>query len=245
MKAMTPGMQERNLEELFFHEILYNGAKNVAYGSICASGDNATILHYVENNNNCKAGDLVLIDAGCEYQYYASDITRTFPVNGKFSEIQKRIYKIVLEAQKMAIKLCTIGNTWENVNKVTIKSLTQGLVSLGILSGDLEDLIKDEKYNPYFMHSFGHSLGLDTHDPSSLRIVKDGKKIYPPFEAGLVITVEPGLYFSSTLDNIPEEFKGIGIRIEDDVLITESGPIVLTEKVPKEIKDIEDLMKKN
>jgi Xaa-Pro aminopeptidase len=242
MKYITPNMPEIDLQHLFSHEFRSKGATGEAYNSIIASGDNATILHYVKNNSVCKDGDLILIDAGCEFQYYASDITRTYPVNGKFTEFQKKIYNIVLEAQKIAINLCQAGNTWDQINKATIKSLTEGLVTLGILKGNTEKLIDEEKYKPFFMHSFGHSLGLDTHDPSNLRIVEDGEKKYYELRPGTIITVEPGLYFSSTLEKIPEEFKGIGVRIEDDVLITENGPVILTESVPKEVDEIELLM---
>lgn len=247
MKSISPNIMEYEIQDIVNHFFKSQGASGPAYNSICASGDNANILHYVRNNDKCKDGDLFLLDAGCEYRYYASDITRTFPVNGKFTDVQKKIYSIVLNANKIAIEHCIVGKTWDEINDVTIKIITRGLVNLGVLNGDvgIDKLIEEKKYKPYYIHTFGHSLGLDTHDISNFETIENGKLISTKIQAGTVLTVEPGLYFSSILKDIPEELKGIGIRIEDDILFTNEGPVNLTTSVPKEIEEIEALMKKN
>jgi Xaa-Pro aminopeptidase len=241
MKFIKPGMFEFELENCVNSYFRSQGANGPAYGSICASGENATILHYVENSSVCKDGELLLIDAACEYNYYSSDITRTFPVNGKFTDLQRKIYNIVLKAEKEAINSCTVGNTYSNVHKQTIKIITEGLIELGILQGEVSKLIEEKKYMPYFMHGTGHSLGLDTHDVGRRKIMKGSEYVDRTFEPGMITTIEPGLYFGA-IDGLADEFRGIGVRIEDDILITKDGPVILTDTVPREISEIEELM---
>ncbi len=242
MKSIKPSMKEYEIENVVNSYFRSQGAEGPAYPSICATGDNATILHYITNREECKDGELFLLDAAAEYKYYSSDITRTFPVNGKFSELQKKVYEVVLKAEKEAIKMCKIGNTNKQINDQTIKILTEGLVELKILKGDVTKLIEEKKYTPYYMHGVGHNLGLDTHDVGPKKVFKGTKFVDKEYEPGMITTIEPGLYFSSTIEGLPEEFKGIGVRIEDDVLITENEPVVLTANVPKEISEIESLM---
>lgn len=242
MKFIKPSVKEYEIENVVNSHFRGEGGEGPAYSSICATGDNATTLHYVSNKDVCKDGELFLIDAAAEYKYYSSDITRTFPVNGKFTELQKKVYNIVLKAEKESIKACIVGNTNKMINDLTIKILTEGLVELGALTGEVDQLIADEKYKPFYMHGVGHFLGLDTHDVGPRKVINGEEFIDKTYEAGMVTTIEPGLYFSSRLEGIPEELKGIGVRIEDDVLITKEGPVVLTDSVPKEISEIEELM---
>ena len=244
MKFIKPSVNEYEIENVVNSYFRGQGANGPAYPSICATGDNATTLHYMANSEKCHQGQLFLLDAGCEYNFYSADITRTFPVNGKFTALQKRIYEIVLIAQKEGIKACTVGSTYQNVHNLTIKILTEGLIELGILEGDIEKLIEEKKYLPYYPHGTGHWLGLDTHDVGGRKEMIQNEFIDIKFVPGMIMTIEPGLYFSRNLEGIPEEFKGTGVRIEDDVLITESGPVVLSSKVPKEISEIEMLMVK-
>ena len=241
MKFIKPTVKEYEIENVVNSYFRGQGGEGPAYSSICATGDNATVLHYITNRDECKDGELFLLDAAAEYKYYSSDITRTFPVNGKFTDLQKKIYEIVLKAEKESIKACVVGNTNKKINDQTIKILTEGLVELGILSGDVSKLIEEKKYEPFYMHGVGHYLGLDTHDVGPRKVMEDKKFIDKKYEPGMITTIEPGLYFSSKLD-IPTEFKGIGVRIEDDILITENGPVVLSDGVPKEIFEIEELM---
>jgi Xaa-Pro aminopeptidase len=195
----------------------------------------------VDNRHQLRDGDLVLIDAGCEYAGYASDITRTFPVNGCFSPPQRELYELVLSAQKAAIKKAVPGNRWDEPHKAAVRTLTRGLVELGILEGTAKDvprLVKEEKYKPFYMHRTGHWLGMDVHDVGEYRV--DGK--WRRLKPGMVLTVEPGLYIPGNREEVPGQYRNIGIRIEDDVVITENGNEVLSAEAPKGVEDIEAWM---
>ncbi|MCH7337434.1 Xaa-Pro aminopeptidase [Acinetobacter sp. NIPH 2699] len=237
MQTVKPEMMEYALEA----ELNYIFGKNgcvPAYNSIVGGGENACILHYVENNKPLKDGDLVLIDAACEYECYASDITRTFPVNGKFSREQKALYNIVLDAQLAAIDATRIGNNYKYPHEVAVKILTQGLVDLGLLNGDVEELVESEAFRQFFMHGTGHWLGMDVHDVGAYKIGEDWRA----YEAGMVVTVEPGLYVAPDDETVDAKWRGIGIRIEDDIVVTENGPLVLTKNVVKTVEEIESLV---
>lgn len=236
MQTTRPNRFEYEIESDILHEFNRHCARFPSYNSIVAGGNNACILHYTENDQPLKDGDLVLIDAGCEFVMYAGDITRTFPVNGKFSQPQREIYELVLKAQKCAIELLVPGNSIKQANDEVIRIKTQGLVDLGILQGDVETLIEQQAYRQFYMHGLGHWLGLDVHDVGSYG--QDKQRI---LEIGMVITVEPGIYISEDAD-VPEQYKGIGVRIEDNLLMTEYGNKILTAAAPKEIEDIENLM---
>lgn len=219
-----------------------NGAVSPAYPSIVASGENACILHYIENKKQLQENDLLLIDAGCCYEYYNSDITRTFPVSGKFTGEQKAIYEIVLEAQLKAIAEVKPGNTYNQFHDTAVRVLVEGLLDLGILQGDIEEIIKEEKYKPYYMHRTGHWLGLDVHDVGGYKL---GEEHWQTLQPGNILTVEPGLYLSPHAKpvegqpELPERWRGIGVRIEDDVLVTPDGNEVLSAGVPKSIDEME------
>ena len=237
MQSVKPEMMEYALEA----ELNYIFGKNgcvPAYNSIVGGGENACILHYVENNKPLKDGDLVLIDAACEYEFYASDITRTFPVNGKFSPEQKALYNIVLDAQLAAIDATRIGNHYKYPHEVAVKILTQGLVDLGLLSGNVNELVESEAFRQFFMHGTGHWLGMDVHDVGAYKHGEDWRA----YEAGMVVTVEPGLYVAPDDETVEAKWRGIGIRIEDDIVVTENGPLVLTKNVVKTVEEIERLM---
>ena len=236
MQTTRPNRFEYEIESDILHEFNRHCARFPSYNSIVAGGNNACILHYTENDRPLNDGDLVLIDAGCEFAMYAGDITRTFPVNGKFSQPQREIYDLVLKAQKRAIKLLVPGNSIKQANDEVIRIKTQGLVDLGILKGDVDTLIEQQAYRQFYMHGLGHWLGLDVHDVGSYG--QDKQRI---LEIGMVITVEPGIYISEDAD-VPEQYKGIGVRIEDNLLMTEYGNKILTAAAPKEIADIENLM---
>lgn len=236
MQTTRPNRFEYEIESDILHEFNRHCARFPSYNSIVAGGNNACILHYTENDRPLNDGDLVLIDAGCEFAMYAGDITRTFPVNGKFSQPQREIYELVLKAQKRAIELLVPGNSIKQVNDEVIRIKTQGLVDLGILKGDVDTLIEQQVYRQFYMHGLGHWLGLDVHDVGSYG--QDKQRI---LEIGMVITVEPGIYISEDAD-VPEQYKGIGVRIEDNLLMTEYGNKILTAAAPKEIADIENLM---
>lgn len=233
MRSCKPSMYEYQLEAEILHEFVWQGARSPSYNTIVGAGNNGCILHYENNSALLKDGDLVLIDAGCEYQYYAGDITRTFPINGQFSQAQRDIYNIVLAAQYQAIDLLKPGTSIMEVNDHVVKTMVTGLVKLGIMQGDVDSLIADKAYTAFYMHGLGHWLGIDVHDVGSGR-----DRILEP---GMVLTVEPGLYINQNAD-VPECYKGIGIRIEDNILITTSGNEVLTSDVPKEPEQIEKLM---
>ena len=239
MQVCRPGLHEYQIEAELVHEFMHGGSRHVAYPSIVAGGENACVLHYVTNSEPLRDGDLLLIDAGAEFEYYASDITRTFPVNGRFSKAQKELYEVVLAAQKAAIDKVRAGNHWNEPHEAAVEVLVQGLVDLGILKGKVSALIDGSKFSPYYPHRTGHWLGLDVHDVGDYKI--DGE--WRVLEPGMMMTVEPGLYIPSGEKKVARKWWGIGIRIEDDVLVTKSDPKVLTCGVPKEIDQIEALMR--
>ncbi|NNH34909.1 Xaa-Pro aminopeptidase [Acinetobacter sp. NIPH 2377] len=239
MQTVRPGMMEYALEA----EINYIFGKNgcvPAYNSIVGGGANGCILHYVENDKELNDGDLVLIDAACEYQLYASDITRTFPVNGKFSPEQKALYELVLKAQLAAIDAVRVGNSYKEPHYVAVRIMVEGLLELGLMQGNIEEIIRTESFRQFYMHGTGHWLGMDVHDVGLYKI--DGE--WRAYEEGMVVTVEPGLYIAPDDETVDAKWRGIGIRIEDDVVATANGPCVLTKNVVKTVEDIETLMAK-
>jgi Xaa-Pro aminopeptidase len=238
MRAARPGLYEYQLQAELEHAFASEGARHPAYGSIVGGGANACVLHYVENSASLQDGDLVLIDAGCEYQHYAADITRTFPVNGKFSAPQQALYEVVLAAQLAAIAAVRPGNHWDEPHKATVRVITEGLVELGLLKGKVDDLIAGNAYTQFYMHRAGHWLGMDVHDVGDYKIEGEWRTLEP----GMVMTVEPGIYVAPDNRKVAKKWRGIGIRIEDDVAITRKGPEVLTAGVPKTVADIEHLM---
>ncbi len=240
MAQCQPGMMEYELEALLHYTFRRNGGNDAgwSYPSIVAGGDNANILHYNTNHMAMNDGELVLIDAGAEYQFYAADITRTFPVNGKFSPEQKALYNVVLDAQYAAIDAVRPGNHWNHPHEAALSVLPQGLIDLGLLSCSLDDAIASEAYKPFFMHRTGHWLGLDVHDVGDYKVGDAWRQLEP----GMALTVEPGLYIAPDNENVEEKWRGIGIRIEDDVVVTKDGCRVLTDAVPKTVADIEALM---
>ena len=238
MRAARPGMKEYEVEAVIEFVFRRNGASAPAYTSIVGTGANATILHYVNNNAELKDGDLLLVDAGAEYQGYASDITRTFPVNGRFTPAQRDIYNLVLDAQVQCVRMVRPGVTMEEMHQHAIRVLTEGMARLGLLEGDPDKLIEEEKYKQFYMHRLGHYLGMDVHDVG--RYMVDGE--YRPVQPGMVMTVEPGLYIAPDAANVPDKYRGIGVRIEDDVLVTPDGFRVLTSEAPKQVEEIEALM---
>ena len=240
MESVKPGMWEYQLQTIIEHYFIMNGAKRAGYPTIVGSGENATILHYTENNHQIKDGDLVLIDAGAEYMYYNSDITRTFPANGEFSNPQKELYELVYKAQQEAFKEVKPGSSLISVHNVATKVLVEGMIELGLLEGTVHENIDNETYKEYYMHGTGHWLGIDVHD-AGRRKYPDGSPV--PLEPGMIFTVEPGIYVSPDSD-APEKYKGIGIRIEDDVLVTKDGLEILTTKVPSKLEKIEELIQK-
>ncbi|MDR2214145.1 MAG: Xaa-Pro aminopeptidase [Pseudomonadales bacterium] len=238
MQVARPGMYEYEVEAEFMHEFFRCGCRAPAYTSIVAGGANACILHYIDNDQELRDGDLLLIDAGCEFQHYASDITRTFPVNGKFNPEQKAIYELVLKAQLAAIEQVKPGNAWNLPHDTTVRVITAGLVELGLLQGDVDDLIQNGAYRDFYMHRAGHWLGMDVHDVGDYKI--DGH--WRELEPGMVLTVEPGIYISANNTKVEARWRGIGVRIEDDVAVTRNGYEVLTAALPKTVSDIESLM---
>ncbi len=250
MTLCHPGVSECDLEAAFVHACAQRGGRFQAYAPIVAGGANACVLHYVDNGARLRDGDLVLIDAGCEYQGYASDITRTFPVNGRFSPPQRELYELVLEAQQAAIRKAVPGNRWNDPHDAAVRTLTRGLVRLGILPGGkgaTSRLIKAEKYKPFYMHRTGHWLGMDVHDVGDYKVADQWRLLEP----GMVLTVEPGLYIPDCVPAaegeqahlIPEPYRRIGIRIEDDILITETGNEILSADAPKTVAEIEAMMR--
>lgn len=236
MKQTRPNRYEWEIEGEIQYEYSRFGARFPAYNHIVAGGDNACILHYNENNAVLKAGELLLIDSGAEFDYYAGDITRTIPISGRFNEAQRDIYQLVLDAQKVALKLLTPNSSIKQANDKVVAILVEGLVKLGILQGSVHELIAQNAHKRFYMHGLGHWLGLDVHDVGDYGEERDRK-----LEIGMVLTVEPGLYLGVEED-IPEKYRGIGVRIEDNVLITEYGNKILTGAAPKEIADIEAIM---
>ena len=237
MKSIQPGDNEQAVEAKFLYEFGRKGGRFPAYTPIIAGGENACVLHYIENDKDLSGSDLLLVDAGCEYKMYASDITRTFPVGGKFSSEQLAIYNVVLKANEAASAAVKTGNSIMEPQLISEKIITEGLVELGILEGDVEILHQEGAFKDFYMHKIGHWLGLDVHDVGDY--VEDGD--YMKFKPGMITTIEPGIYISSTMD-VDEKWKGIGVRIEDDILVTESGNINLTAKVPSKPEEIEALM---
>jgi len=238
MQVVRPGMREYQLEAELMQIFMAAGSRWPAYPSIVGAGDNGCILHYTRNDDEIKDGDLVLIDAGCELDYYASDITRTFPANGRFTEPQRKLYQLVLDAQYAAIEATKPGNHWNQPHEAAVKVLTEGLVQYGLLEGNVDELIESLAYRQFYMHKTGHWLGMDVHDVGEYRVDGEWRELEP----GHVLTIEPGLYIAPDDDTVDEQWRGIGIRIEDDVVVTEDGCDILTRDVVKEIADIEALM---
>ncbi|MGM0575670.1 MAG: aminopeptidase P N-terminal domain-containing protein [Myxococcota bacterium] len=240
MRAVRPGMSELALMGVLEGAFRQYGSPRNGYASIVAGGANATILHYTENDQIIDDGDLVLIDAGAEYDYYTADITRTFPANGRFTGPQRAVYEVVLKAQLASIEASVSGATMDDVHDVSVRILTEGMVDLGLLEGDVDALIEEEAHKKYYMHRTGHWIGMDVHDVGAYREADGGSRVLEP---GMAMTIEPGLYVPEDDEDAPGELRGIGVRIEDDVLITERAPRVLTEACPKAVDDVEALVR--
>lgn len=238
MKTCRVGLNEFQLEATIQSYCMSQGARFQAYTPIVAAGANACILHYIENDQPISDGDLVLIDAGCELDNYASDITRTFPANGRFSPEQRAIYDLVLQANKQCIEAVKPGMNWDALHQLSVHILTEGLVTLGLLSGDLDSLIESGAYRRFYMHRIGHWLGMDVHDVGAYRVEGEWRHLEP----GMITTIEPGIYIAPDDHTVEARWRGIGVRIEDDVLVTDNGARVLTAGVPKEVSEIEALM---
>ncbi|MEI6746094.1 MAG: Xaa-Pro aminopeptidase [Methylococcaceae bacterium] len=241
MQFCKAGRYEYQIEADIVHHFMQSGLRAVAYPSIVAGGKNACVLHYTANSDKLKNGDLLLIDAGAECDHYAADITRTFPISGKFTEPQAQLYQLVLDAQLAAIEQLQPNTPWNAAHDASVEVMTKGLVKLGLLKGSVKKLIKDEKYKQFYMHRIGHWLGMDVHDVGDYKLNQEWRTL----QAGMVLTVEPGLYISENCKTVDVKWRGIGIRIEDDVLITKTGHEILTDGVPKTIVDIEALMARN
>lgn len=235
MQAGKPGVFEHELEALINYTFRRHGGAGPGYATIVGAGENATILHYIENRCAIAAGDLVLVDAGGEYNHYTADITRTWPASGTFTPVQRRVYQIVLDTQVEAIEMVKPGVTLDEIHNHCVNRLTEGMIALGLLGGSVDDRVKDQSYRKFYMHGTSHWLGLDVHDVGAY--TQGGKA--RPLEPGMVITVEPGLYIAADAADVPPELRGIGIRIEDDVVVTATGHEVLTAACPKKIEDIE------
>ena len=246
MRTSRPGMHEYEIEAELLHEFRRNGAQAPAYNSIVASGANACVLHYSANDALVKDGDLVLIDAGCELDGYASDITRTYPVNGRFSAPQRELYQLVLDAQEAALQAIRPGQPYQSVHDAAVRVLVQGMLDFGLLDqgkyASLDEAIASKSYTQFYMHGTGHWLGMDVHDVGLYRDVQATGKPSRPLEPGMVLTVEPGIYVRPA-EGVPEQYWNIGIRIEDDVLVTASGHTILSAAAPKTIAEIEQLMR--
>src|SRR4051812_14808113 len=232
MAQASPGMFEYEVEAILRGIFRRFGSERPAYSPIVGSGPNATVLHYHRNDRRMQAGDLLLIDAGCEFDYYAADVTRTFPVSGRFSPAQRAIYQLVLDAQLASIELTIAGRTFDDVHAAGVEVITRGLCQLGIIEGPVESAISELRYKPYFMHKTSHYLGMDVHDVGAYFVAGKPR----PLEAGMVITVEPGIYIAHNAP-VSDEYRGIGVRIEDDVLVTDGQAIVLSEAIPKRIEE--------
>ncbi|HEX5360885.1 MAG TPA: Xaa-Pro aminopeptidase [Fluviicoccus sp.] len=239
MQKARPGLYEYELEAEILHEFYRNGCSAPAYNTIVGSGSNACILHYVENRRQMQAGDLVLIDAGGELDHYAADITRTFPVSGRFSGEQKAIYELVLASQEAAIESVHPDNHWNKPHEVVVDILTRGLLDLGLLKGSYEENIEKALYREFFMHRTGHWLGMDVHDVGDYKIAEEWRQLEP----GMVLTIEPGLYIAPDCETVDPRWRGIGVRIEDDILVTRQGHEILTLAAPKHVADIEQVMR--
>ncbi len=237
MRRVRPGMRENEIEAELLHEFRRQGAQAPSYSPIVAAGANACVLHYVQNDAPMQDGDLLLVDAGCEVEGYASDITRTFPVNGRFSPAQREIYELVLAAQRGALDAVAPGAAWDEPHEAAVRVLAQGFIDLGLVHGSLDQVLEAGDYKRFYMHRTGHWLGLDVHDAGDYK--RAGK--WRPLEPGMVLTVEPGCYIRPA-DGVPERFWNIGVRIEDDVAVTAAGCEILTSGAPKEAAEIEALM---
>lgn len=237
MQVTRSGMHEYEIEAELLYTFYRHGAQSPAYTSIVAGGANACVLHYVQNDALLKSGDLLLIDAGCELDGYASDITRTFPVSGKFTEVQRDIYQLVLAAQIAAISQVKAGNSWNDPHQAALRVLVQGFIDLGLCRGTVDAILESEDYKRFYMHRTGHWLGMDVHDVGEYKQKNEWRLLQP----GMVLTVEPGCYIRPAND-IPEHFWNIGIRIEDDVVVTQTGHEILTIAAPKTVAEIEELM---
>ena len=235
MELTRPGMHEYEIDAELLHVFRKHGSERPAYESIVGSGPNATILHYRAGDRVLNDGELVLVDAGCEYDYYASDVTRTFPINGRFSDEQRAVYEVVLHAQKTSVEAVKPGATLKDIHDGAVRSITEGLVDVGLLDGDVDSLIEEKKYEPFYMHRTSHWLGMDVHDVG--RYYVDGE--HRPLEPGFVLTIEPGVYIATDAEDVDERWRGIGVRIEDDVVVTKAGRDVLTDGIPKEIDEVE------
>ena len=235
MKLGRPGASEHELEAVINYTFRKRGGGGPGYSTIVGAGVNATILHYIENKCRIADGDLVLVDAGCEFDHYTADITRTWPANGKFSPAQRDVYDLVLRTQVAAIAMAKPGATLEQIHEYCVRSLTEGMVALKLLTGSVDDLISDQSYRKFYMHGTSHWLGLDVHDAGAY--TRGGKARV--LEPGMVITIEPGLYIASDAPNVPDALRGIGVRIEDDLAITSGAPEVLTAACPKQIAELE------
>ncbi|QNI01486.1 Xaa-Pro aminopeptidase [Halomonas sp. SH5A2] len=238
MRVARPGLSEYQLQAELEHEFVWQGGSGPAYSTIVGGGANACVLHYIENSASLVDGDLVLIDAGAEVALYAGDITRTFPVSGRFSDAQRALYQVVLDAQERAVEAVQPGTTLAAIHQGVVTDLTTGLIELGLLEGDLQTCIDEQRYRRFYLHSTSHWLGLDVHDVGAYRLDEETPRSLEP---GMVLTVEPGLYIPDEAD-IPAAYRGIGIRIEDDVVVTAQGHEVLTNQVPKRVAEIEALM---
>ncbi|MGZ5036556.1 MAG: Xaa-Pro aminopeptidase [Usitatibacter sp.] len=234
MRFAAPGMREYQVEAELMHEFLRNGARSAAYGSIVAAGANACVLHYRENSAELRKGELMLIDAGCELDSYASDITRTFPIAGRFSPVQRDVYELVLASQEAAIKAVKPGADFIDYHDAATRVLVQGLIDFKLCKGSVDQVLEDNSYKQFYMHRTGHWLGLDVHDAGDYMQKGKWRKLKP----GMVLTVEPGLYIRPA-QNVPKAFWNIGVRIEDDVLVTAKGREILTAECPKTVKDVE------
>jgi len=239
MQECHAGQTEYQLEAELLHEFIRAGCRSPAYPSIVGGGENGCILHYTDNQDVLSDGDLVLIDAGAEYECYASDITRTFPVSGRFNKAQRQVYELVLAAQAAGIAKVRPGNQWNEPHEAAVRVITKGLVELGILKGQVSQLLKDEAYKAYYMHRTGHWLGMDVHDVGDYKVGGEWRLLEP----GMVLTVEPGLYLPAGIKGLARKWRNIGIRIEDDVLVTRDGYEVLSRDAPKSIDEIETLMR--
>ena len=237
MQTTRPGMREYEIEAELLYTFYRHGAQAPAYTSIVAGGANACVLHYIQNDAELKSGDLLLIDAGCELTGYASDITRTFPINGRFNAVQRDIYELVLTAQVAAITQVAPGKFWNDPHEAALRVLAQGFVDLGLCEGSVDNVLESGDYKRFYMHRTGHWLGMDVHDAGEYKL----KGAWRPLQPGMVLTVEPGCYISPA-ENVPEHFWNIGVRIEDDVLVTPAGCELLTLAAPKTIAEIEEIM---
>lgn len=238
LRALRPGMHEYEIEAVLRYVFRKNGSPRHGYAPIVAAGANATVLHYVNNNQRIKDGDLLLIDAGAEFGYFTGDVTRTFPANGNFTEAQAEVYQIVLDAQVEAINAVRPGATFIEPHDRAVRVLVAGLLKLGLLEGEADKIIEEGAYKKFYMHRTSHWLGMDVHDAGPYKVADEWRRLEP----GMVLTIEPGLYIAEDLEGIPPRYGGIGVRIEDDVLVTEDGNEVLSARVPKTVEEIEGMM---